>query len=664
MDIDVEYLASENWDEREMHARFAWLRENDPVRWSEKDGLWLVTRFRDVAYCSKHQELFTSAQGVRPGNPAKLGLIDEDEPRHGQLRGLINKGFTPRMVKKLETVFRKITTDAIDEVAGRGECDFVDDIAVPLPLRLIAAMMGIRDEDYDRFHRWSDAMIAADGNMDDPEVVVNASTAYMEYGAYVSEIIEDRRRNPQDDLISILTGAKDQGLLREYNEDHAFRHLEDRDPSLEKDELIKLLVILMVAGNETTRNGISGGMQLLIENPAERQKLIDDPSLIRGAVEEMVRVVSPVHSFGRTVTQDTELRDRELTAGQTVLLLYPAANLQGGAQPPPPGLRPGEPLLHGRQPGPHGDARGLRGAAEADPRHGVHGRRPGDQAVGAGAHLCAHARALHPGELSRPPGRARSAALVAPAVGKRPEPVARPRAIHGAVLVAGVAGVEHARPIRHRADAGPEGEDGAGGQGPLRVLGQPVSGQPAHRDEGGRGQAHLTPMPRLHGGLRCEPAVVAHLGAVDLHLDVGRYPGQEEPGVEALRRDRGRDPAGDGQQLRLRQLEAGLLLRLANGRPASALLVPGRGALEVLLLHPSAGEHPGAGRTGALEQQHLEPFAPVADHHDGAGELRFRVHGISRRDTSRSSPGRQPPGIIAPCAASPSRGARPVWARR
>jgi cytochrome P450 family 142 subfamily A polypeptide 1 len=326
MDIDVEYLASENWDEREMHARFAWLRENDPVRWSEKDGLWLVTRFRDVAYCSKHQELFTSAEGVRPGYPAKLGLIDEDEPRHGQLRGLINKGFTPRMVKKLETVFRKITTDAIDEVAGRGECDFVDDIAVPLPLRLIAAMMGIRDEDYDRFHRWSDAMIAADGNMDDPEVVVNASTAYMEYGAYVSEIIEDRRRNPQDDLISILTGAKDQGLLREYNEDHAFRHLEDRDPSLEKDELIKLLVILMVAGNETTRNGISGGMQLLIENPAERQKLIDDPSLIRGAVEEMVRVVSPVHSFGRTVTQDTELRDRELTAGQTVLLIYPAAN--------------------------------------------------------------------------------------------------------------------------------------------------------------------------------------------------------------------------------------------------------------------------------------------------------------------------------------------------
>jgi cytochrome P450 family 142 subfamily A polypeptide 1 len=326
MDVDVAYLASESWDEQLMRARFRWLRENDPVRWSEKDGLWLVTKFEDVAWCSKHQELFTSAHGVRPGNATKLGLIDEEEPRHGQLRSLINRGFTPRMVKKLETVFRKITTEAIDRVAQKGECEFVEDIAVPLPLRLIAAMMGIREQDYDRFHHWSDAMIAAEGNMTDPEVIGRASAAYLEYDAYVTEIIEDRRRRPQDDLISILTGAKDQGLLRKYDESSSFQHSTEREPELENDELIKLLVILLVAGNETTRNAISGGLQLLIENPDERQKLLDDPSKIRVAVEEMLRVVSPVHSFGRTVTRDTELRGRALKAGQQVLLLYPSAN--------------------------------------------------------------------------------------------------------------------------------------------------------------------------------------------------------------------------------------------------------------------------------------------------------------------------------------------------
>ncbi len=328
MDVDVAFLHSASWEPAAMHERMKWLRENDPVHWSERDGLWLVSSFEDVSYCSKHQELFTSAEGVRPGNGTKIGLIDEAEPRHGQLRALINRGFTPRMVKKLEVVFRGIVTEQIDRVARSGECEFVEDIAVPLPLRLIAAMIGIREEDYERFHYWSDTMIGAEGNMGDPEVMAKAGAAYMEYATYLTEVIEDRRRNPQDDLVSILAGAKDEGLLREFDESHsgAFEALDDPDMALANDELIKMGVILMVAGNETTRNAISGGMQLLIENPGERQKLLDDPSLIPGAVEEMVRVVSPVHSFGRTVTRDTRLRDKELKAGQQILMLYPSAN--------------------------------------------------------------------------------------------------------------------------------------------------------------------------------------------------------------------------------------------------------------------------------------------------------------------------------------------------
>jgi cytochrome P450 family 142 subfamily A polypeptide 1 len=326
VNVDVAYLDSQSWEEEPMWERTRWLREHDPVRWSEKDGLWIVSRFEDVVHVSKHQEIFTSGRGVRPGNSVKLGLIDEEEPRHGQLRGLVNKGFTPRMVKHLEHVFTRITTEAIDSVASAGECDFVASIAVPLPLRLIAAMIGIRDEDYDQFHRWSDAMIAAEGNMDDLDIMARAGQAYVEYASYVNPIIEDRRRSPKDDLVSILTGAKDSGLLKTYQEDGNFTFVEESAPELQNDELIKLLVILMVAGNETTRNGISGGMQLLIENPDARRRLIDEPALIPVAVEEMVRVASPVRSFGRTVVKDTDLRGVKLEAGQQVLMLYSSAN--------------------------------------------------------------------------------------------------------------------------------------------------------------------------------------------------------------------------------------------------------------------------------------------------------------------------------------------------
>ncbi len=320
---DVRFLDSSFWDEA-MPGRFRWLQENDPVHWSEPDQCWILTRFDDVAAVSKNQEVFTSAEGVVPA--AKIGLIDEPEPHHGQLRGLINKGFTPRMVKKLEGPFLEIVNECIDAVAKKGECDFVEAIAVPLPLLIIAEMIGIRKEDRESFHRWSDHMISAAGSTD-PEVIQRAGIAFAEYSAYVTEIIEERRKNPQDDLVSILVGAKDEGMLGEFEQTgNATDGIDDAHKGLANDELVMMLVILLVAGNETTRNALSGGMQLLIEQPDVRQQLIDDPSLIPAAVEELVRLVSPVHCFQRTLTRDAEVAGQAMKQGQKVLLVYPAAN--------------------------------------------------------------------------------------------------------------------------------------------------------------------------------------------------------------------------------------------------------------------------------------------------------------------------------------------------
>jgi cytochrome P450 family 142 subfamily A polypeptide 1 len=327
MEVDLNFVASDSWTEDEMRERFQWMRENEPVFWSEKSGFWMITRYRDVDYISKHQEIFTSEHGIRPGSDVLAGLIDDGEPRHGILRNRINRGFTPRMVKKLETVFRQITTDAIDKVAKQGECDFVRSISVPLPILLIAEMIGIPKVAQEQYAAWSDALVATEGNHDNPEIIARAGQAFVEFGRYVSGLIEERRREPRDDLISILTGAKDEGLLvREFDNDKLVDQQSEEHTKMANDELVMLLVVLMIAGNETTRNAISGGMQLLIENPGERQKLIDDSSLIPSAVEEMVRLVSPVQTMSRTLTRDYEYAGKQMLKGQQVCLCYPSAN--------------------------------------------------------------------------------------------------------------------------------------------------------------------------------------------------------------------------------------------------------------------------------------------------------------------------------------------------
>jgi len=298
---------------------YAWLRDESPVHWDDRNNLWIISKYDDVAYVSKNPKLFCSRFGVTPDADIQISMVTMDDPRHTQLRSIVSRGFTPRMVATLEPRIRQIVRECIDEVASNGSCDFVKDIAVPVPLLVIAEMIGIPREDRQAFWHWSDTMILAAGQQNNMEILEKASIAYLEYANYLQRIFEDRRRNPQDDLVSILVAAQDDGRLGSDGE------------NLSADELLMFMTLLLVAGNETTRNAMSGGMLVLGENPDEFDRLRADIGLLPSAVEEILRWVAPIVGFRRTATQDTELRGQTIRDGQKVLMLYQSANRDADA---------------------------------------------------------------------------------------------------------------------------------------------------------------------------------------------------------------------------------------------------------------------------------------------------------------------------------------------
>jgi cytochrome P450 family 142 subfamily A polypeptide 1 len=296
------------------YPTYRWLRQNAPVYWDEASRLWVLSRYHDVVHVSKTAEIFSAAHGVLPETDTLVSIVCMDDPRHQRLRKLVNKGFTPRMVGLLEPYVRELARRLVDDVASRGTCDLVNDLAVPLPLYIIAEMLGIRREDFAQFHEWSDRLIAVAGNYHDPAKLSDSAAAYIEYGTYLQAVFEDRRVTPREDLVSILVAAQQDGMLAEDEE------------AMENDEIVMFMTLLLVAGNETTRNGITGGMLALMENPEQRALLTSRPELIDGAVEEILRYVSPIICFRRTAVADTTIRDQPIRSGDRVLMLYQCAN--------------------------------------------------------------------------------------------------------------------------------------------------------------------------------------------------------------------------------------------------------------------------------------------------------------------------------------------------
>jgi cytochrome P450 family 142 subfamily A polypeptide 1 len=312
------------------HDVFRWLRENDPVHWDERNNLWVISTYDGVGYVERHPELFCSGQGVRPkgGGADNLSIVSMDDPEHARQRRLISRGFTPSHINDLMERIRGLARELVDNVAARGECDFVNDIAKPLPLIVIAEMLGLDVADRERLAHWSDTMMSAEGADIESPAAAAAGEAWGEYITYLVGLLEDRRTHPRDDLISVLLSSVDAGDL-EFDE----ASLHDRWTSgelgmggLGSDDLLSFLVLLLVAGNETTRNALSGGMLALSQFPQERERLVADHELVNSATEEILRYVSPVISFSRTVAQDTDLLGRMLKEGEMLLNLYPSAN--------------------------------------------------------------------------------------------------------------------------------------------------------------------------------------------------------------------------------------------------------------------------------------------------------------------------------------------------
>jgi cytochrome P450 len=287
------------------------LRATAPVYWNDVTNFWALLKYEDIRHVSGNPALFTSTKGITIPDPALLvepvqegNLIFTDPPRHRQLRKLVNTGFTKRRVAILEPKIREIVYRLLADVGPDSTLEFAEDVAAPLPTRMIAELLGAPPDDWEQFRRWSDACT---GNAD-PEIELDPLLAIGELYEYFLQLIAARRAHAQDDMLSVLSVAEIDG-----------QRLTDED-------LLNFSFLLLVAGNETTRNLIALGTLALIEHPEECRKLVKDPTLIPSAVEEMLRWTSPVTHMARTATADTEIRGQKIAEGDTIVMLYGSAN--------------------------------------------------------------------------------------------------------------------------------------------------------------------------------------------------------------------------------------------------------------------------------------------------------------------------------------------------
>jgi cytochrome P450 len=317
MESPYDVMAPFHASSSERDSALARLRREDPVHWDPVNQWWLVTRHADVREVSKIPELFSS----EPRGPWHMfeyhfSMQAMDGERHVRHRNVVSRAFTPRLVAMLAKRAERYADQAIDALAGRHSGEFVTELAVPVPLRIIADMLGVADGDLEQFRLWSDAMVVAGGGHADEATTNEAQGMLGDFLGYLTEAVERRRAHPTDDVLSRIIQAGEAGVLDGTQ----------RLQQLESDEVRDFALFLLIAGNETTRNGISQGMLALFEHPEERARLAVDDSLWETAPDEILRWTSPVRAMRRVALRDTSLGDRKILEGQSVVMVYASAN--------------------------------------------------------------------------------------------------------------------------------------------------------------------------------------------------------------------------------------------------------------------------------------------------------------------------------------------------
>ena len=301
----------------EFHAspleHYAWMREHAPVYWDDTAptftgiGAWGVTRYADIRQVACQPEIFCSAGGSRPDAPPVPSMINTDAPEHLARRSINRKRFTPRAVARYEDHVREVATELIEAVRPVGRCDLVHDLAMPLPMRVIGHMMDLPAEDYRQLLEWSDLIATGLSNMP-ADFEARVLEAAQEFETYINAWFARRASDPGDDILSAIVSAKINGR-----------------PLGMKDRVHEAL-LLLVGGDETTRHVLTGGVVALLDHPRQFASLRSDPDLLPGAIEEMLRWVTPVKTIARTAQQEVVLADQTIAAGERVIMLFESGN--------------------------------------------------------------------------------------------------------------------------------------------------------------------------------------------------------------------------------------------------------------------------------------------------------------------------------------------------